>query len=264
MTPFPSVVHRSGIAAPPERYPRGNSVIDARATGVDSRGVVIAVLGPITIDGEDGRGARDRVVLQALVVKAGEVVDKQVLADALWGDSLPASWSKMVQGCIVRLRRQLPPGTIETTPYGYRLVVHEDELDTRLFERLLGRARDHLRDDDPDRAAFVVGEALSLWRGRPLPDLDEWEPGRAEAARLAGLHLDAEELRLEAEIAAGRSRAVAEEARALTQGGAVPRTTVGAAGPGPVPVGAPDRGARGAAPCRTCSATSSAWTRVRS
>ena len=217
VTPFSPVVHPSGIAAPPEWYLRGNSTFDARATGVDSRGVGIAVLGPLTIDGDDGHGVRDRVVLEALVVMAGEVVDKQVLADALWGDPLPASWSKMVQGCIVRLRKQLTRESIETTPYGYRLVVHEDEVDARTFERLLGRARDHLRDHEPDRAAYVVGQALSLWRGRPLSDLEDWEPGRVEAARLTGIHLDAEELRVEAEIAAGRARAVAEEARTLTR-----------------------------------------------
>ncbi len=157
------------------------------------------------------------MVLQALVVRADEVVDKQTLADALWGEELPASWSKMVQGCIVRLRRQLPPGAIETTPYGYRLLTHEDALDSRTFERLLGRAHDHLRDRDPDRASYVVNEALALWRGRPLPDLEDWEPGRAEAARLTGLHLDAEELRVEAEIAAGRARGIAEEALSLTR-----------------------------------------------
>ena len=217
MTPFPLVVPGSGIARPPTRYLRGNSAIDAYVAESDSRGVGIAVLGPLTIDGEDGHGLRDRVVLQALVVKADEVVDKQTLADALWGEELPASWSKMVQGCIVRLRRQLAPGSIETTPYGYRLTIHEDELDSRRFERLLGRARDHLRDRDPDRASYVVSEALALWRGRPLPDLEDWEPGRAEAERLAGLHLDAEELRVEAEIAAGRARGVAEEALSLTR-----------------------------------------------
>ncbi len=179
--------------------------------------MAIAVLGPLTIDGEDSHGARDRVVLEALVVRADEAVDKQVLADALWGEVLPASWPKMIQGCIVRLRRLLPPGSIETTPYGYRLVVHEDQLDARRFERLLVRAREHLQDQDPDRASYVVTEALALWRGRPLPDLDDWEPGRAEANRLAGLRMDAEELRVEAEIVAGRSRTVVEEARTLTR-----------------------------------------------
>ena len=83
----------------------------------------IAVLGPLTIDDDERHGFRDRVVLQALVVMAGEVVDKQVLADALWGERPPMSWPKMVQGCIVRLRRLLPPGTIETTPHGYRLLL---------------------------------------------------------------------------------------------------------------------------------------------
>ena len=175
----------------------------------------IAVLGPLTIDGDDGHGLRDRVVLEALVVRAGDVVDKQVLADALWGDALPASWPKMVQGCIVRLRKRLPPGTIENTPYGYRLVAHEDQLDSRRFEHLLRRAREHLTDRDPDRASYVLAEALSLWRGRPLPDLDDWEPGRAEAIRLDGLRMDAEELRVEAELVGGRARSVVEDARAL-------------------------------------------------
>lgn len=180
----------------------------------------IAVLGPLAIDGENGLGLRDRVVLEALVVRAEEVVDKAVLADALWGDATPISWPKMVQGCIVRLRRALPPGSIETTPYGYRLVAHEDQLDARRFERLVTRAQEHLRDADPERASYVAGEALSLWRGPPLPDLDSWEPGRAEVARLEGLHHNAEELWLEAEIAAGRGRVVVEEARLLT--GAAP------------------------------------------
>ena len=37
---------------------------------------------------------------------------------------------------------------------------------------------------DPDRAQHALGEALGLWRGRPLMDLDGWEPGRIEAERL--------------------------------------------------------------------------------
>ena len=69
---------------------------------------------------------------------------------------------------------------------------------------------------DPARASYLVQEALDLWRGRALADLEEWEPGRVEAARLEGLRMDAEELRVEAEIArrAG-AQAVLERARAL-------------------------------------------------
>ena len=63
---------------------------------------------------------------------------------------------------------------------------------------------------DPERASYVLDEALSLWRGRALADLEDWEPGRTEAERLDGLRMDAQELRVEAEIAAGRARASLE------------------------------------------------------
>lgn len=174
------------------------------------------MLGPLTVDGEDGDRVRDRVVLEALVVRAGHAVDKQVLAEALWGDGAPPTWAKMVQGSIVRLRRRLPPGTIVTTPRGYRIDLHEDQLDVRQFERMVHRAQEHLDDHDPDRASYVITEALALWRGPALVDLEDWEPGRAEATRLEGLRQDAEEFRVEAEIMSGRSREVIEEVRSLT------------------------------------------------
>ncbi len=95
------------------------------------------------------------------------------------------------------------------------MTLTETELDSRRFERLLERARDALDGDDPDRASYVAQEALDLWRGPALADLEEWEPGRVEAARLDGLHMDAEELRVEASIRAGHARDVLEQSRAL-------------------------------------------------
>ena len=53
-----------------------------------------------------------------------------------------------------------------------------------------------------------------MWQGRALAELEGWEPGRAEAARLEGLRLDAEEQRWEAELAAGRHEQVLTEATA--------------------------------------------------
>lgn len=178
----------------------------------------IQVLGPLTVGGADGYGLRDRVVLEVLVVRANESVDTEVLADAVWAQEPPVSWQKVVQGCISRLRKQLGPDAIETTSYGgYVLRINDDQIDARRFEHLLSRARDHLTDDDPDRASFVLDEALALWRGRALADLEDWEPGRTEAERLEGLRMDAQELRVEAEIAAGRARANLEDARALVK-----------------------------------------------
>ncbi len=176
----------------------------------------IAVLGPIRVDGQvNGLSPRDRVVLSALVVRAGEPTSTEALADALWGEAMPASWAKVVHGCVVRLRKRLGAAAIESGSSGYRLTLSDEELDHRLFERLLERGREALAGGDAERSSYLVREALDLWRGRVLVDLEEWEPGRVEAERLEGLRMDAEELRVEAETRAGHAQAVLEEARAL-------------------------------------------------
>ena len=90
----------------------------------------IAVLGPLEVDGSTSTlGLRDRVVLQALAVRPGFVVGRDSLAEALWGENPPASWAKIIQGCVVRLRKALGGDAIETTPHGYRLHIHVDYVD---------------------------------------------------------------------------------------------------------------------------------------
>ena len=114
----------------------------------------------------------------------------------------------------MRLRRVLGTEAIETIGHGYRLTVHADEVDSQRFERLVGRGRQLLTLGEPERAAHVLAEALALWRGRALGELDEWEPGRIEASRLYELRLDAEEIRLEACLQSGQHREVLGEAQA--------------------------------------------------
>jgi WD40 repeat protein/DNA-binding SARP family transcriptional activator len=176
----------------------------------------IAVLGPLQVDGQvNGLSPRDRVVLSALVVRAGDPISTEALADALWGEHLPTSWAKVVQGCVVRLRKRLGVAAIESGSAGYRLTLSDDELDHRLFERLVERGREAGAGGDPARSSFLLQEALDLWRGRALADLDEWAPGRVAAGRLEGMRMDAEELHVEAEIGAGHAQAVVEPARTL-------------------------------------------------
>src|SRR3954451_16419001 len=79
--------------------------IDRCRTEVDSRGVQLGFLGSLTLDGVPAAlPRRDRVVLAVLAMRTGDAVSAERLADALWSDQLPASWAKVVQGCIVRLR----------------------------------------------------------------------------------------------------------------------------------------------------------------
>ena len=87
----------------------------------------IAVLGPLEVDGQaNGLSPRDRVVLSALVVRADDPSSTDALADVLWGDDPPASWAKVVHGCIARLRKRLGAAAIESGAGGYRLAVHDD------------------------------------------------------------------------------------------------------------------------------------------
>jgi DNA-binding SARP family transcriptional activator len=80
----------------------------------------IAVLGPLEVDGGNGALARrDRVVLAVLAMRAGDVVPADRLADALWPEGPPPTWSKALQGTVVRLRKLLGAYAIETVEHGY-------------------------------------------------------------------------------------------------------------------------------------------------
>ena len=178
----------------------------------------IAVLGPLELDGTASTlGLRDRVVLQALAVRPGVVVSPDSLAEAIWGENLPASWAKIIQGCMVRLRKVLGGDAIETTPHGYRLHIHVDYVDHLRFEQLIGRARELLALSEPERATYLLGEALGLWRGEPFVEIADWAPGRIELERLVEMRRDAEDLRTEALLRCGRFREVLGLAVRLVQ-----------------------------------------------
>jgi WD40 repeat protein/DNA-binding SARP family transcriptional activator len=155
------------------------------------------------------------VVLTALAMYANEAVSGERLADALWGDDVPASWNKVVQGCVVRLRKALGSDAIETVAGGYRLRLIPDDIDIRRFERLLVKARQLFELGQYERAVAEATAALEAWKGPPFADVEDWEPAQIEARRLDELRLEAEELHVDAALRAGRHREVLSTARAL-------------------------------------------------
>ncbi len=177
----------------------------------------IQVLGPLTVDGSGRLGPRDRVVLQALAVGQGRSVTADELADALWGDSPPASAHKNLQSCIVRLRKALGADAIETTADGYRLSASADDVDAQQFESQVRRARELLEIGEADRVSFLLEKALSLWRGSVYTDLGEWPPARREASRLDELRRDAEELLLDAQLRGGHAREALPKAHEMVR-----------------------------------------------
>ena len=160
------------------------------------------MLGPLLVDGRADLTRRDRVVLAALLLHHPADVSVDRLGEALWpGRPPPASATKVVQGCVARLRSVLGGEAIRTSGQGYRIEVPPD--DAEELERGLRRTEELLALDQPDRAAHTVSALLALWRGPPYPDLDLWGGAATEVARLQELRMQAEELHVAALLGRG-------------------------------------------------------------
>jgi hypothetical protein len=97
------------------------------------------------------------------------------------------------------------------------LTLPADDVDFRRFERLVARGRELLSLGEPDRAAYLLGEALALWRGTPFQDLEFSDLAVIEAERLAELYREAEELRVESFLRTGRHLDVLATAEAMVK-----------------------------------------------
>jgi DNA-binding SARP family transcriptional activator len=178
------------------------------------------ILGPLEVDSESGpvvlAGIKLRVVLVVLLLHPNESVHAERLALALWGQDAPATAAKTVQVYVSRLRKALgDPDILATAPAGYRLRVRAGELDAEHFARLVEDGRRALDAGQAEHAAAVLREALALWRGPPLAELT-FEPfAQAEIARLQEQRLTALEVRVDADLAAGRHRELVGELRQL-------------------------------------------------
>ena len=82
--------------------------------------------------------------------------------------------------------------------------VPADEVDSQRFERMVARSRELLELGEPERAAYLLAQALGLWRGRAFEDVESWDLAAIEAGRLDELRLEAEELRVDASLRTGR------------------------------------------------------------
>src|SRR3954469_9646925 len=99
--------------------------------------------------GPDGRvrigGAKERMVLALLALRAGEVVSRDALVDALWGGDPPITAVKTLQGHVARVRRALEAaglaGALATRDPGYLLLIPSASTDVTDFERLAAAGR---------------------------------------------------------------------------------------------------------------------------
>jgi hypothetical protein len=144
-------------------------------------------------------GQKRRELVAALALEAGEVVSRDRLIDALWGEDPPDTARNTLQVYVSQVRKLLPDGLLETTANGYRLAVDPSAVDAFEFQRLATAGRSALTIGDAAGAAETLGAALELWHGSEPADLPQ-----AETIRLDELRLTALEDRIDADLALGR------------------------------------------------------------
>ena len=156
---------------------------------------------------------KQRAVLALLLLEANRVVPTERLIDELWGDAagdgaLGAAGVRRRAAQGARGRRR----SLHAQAPGYVLDLEPGALDLQAFAALRAEARDRRAA----RAADALHEALALWRGAPLAELDgapfaQAPPGPSSRSSASG----ALEERIDADLALGRHADLIHELDAL-------------------------------------------------
>lgn len=174
----------------------------------------IGILGPtsLTVDGVDLplKAAKPRTLLAALALRPNTVWSVANLIDVLWPEGPPRRAEAALQVYVSQLRKLLPPDRIVTSPPGYLLRVDASELDEALFDELREQARERSSAGSAKAAAGVLQQALMLWRGEALADVDS-DALAGDRARLNEARLTAVDERFEELLAAGEQETVVGE-----------------------------------------------------
>lgn len=154
----------------------------ARGQGAAGELAHIEILGPLTawLDGSTLPlgSARQRAVLGLLALHSQAGLHRDAIIDALWGPRPPASALTQVHGYISRLRKLLGPrdhgrpGLITTTGSRYWLRADGAWLDLAAFSQQAGQADRAAAQRRPEAACDLYEQALAMWRGEALADID--------------------------------------------------------------------------------------------
>jgi DNA-binding SARP family transcriptional activator/tetratricopeptide (TPR) repeat protein len=153
------------------------------------------------------RAPRHRALLAALLCKPNQVLGADEVAEAVWDGDPPPAAATTLRSYVMRVRRVLGGvgERIETFPPGYRINLDASrELDAAVFSALWGKGHAAARGGDWDQVSSGLSAGLSLWRGTPLQDVPSEVLRRDHLPGLAELHVQATELRLEAQFKHGR------------------------------------------------------------
>ncbi|WP_188190193.1 AfsR/SARP family transcriptional regulator [Nonomuraea sp. SYSU D8015] len=186
-----------------------------------------SVLGPMEVV-HGGRACtpsapKVRQLLALLLVSANRLVLVDSIVQELWGGNPPKSALTTTQTYIYHLRnliqREKLIGSgrelLLTKPFGYTILIDQDQLDQDRFDHLVAQADGFLRRGQHEAASNNLREALNLWQGPPLANVTQGPLLRSHVVHLAERRMHALELRIEADIHLGRHRELIGELRSL-------------------------------------------------
>ncbi len=187
-------------------------------------GVRWGVLGPVEAS-RDGHpvtlgGRRPRTLVAMLVLHANRTVSTDRLVEGVWGPDAPGNPVVSLRSYVSHLRDALGQsadpslGPLVTRPGGYELIVEPGMLDADQFREFADTGRQQLEAGRAVTALQTFDEALSLWRGEPLGDVD-CAALVGEVERLLEARVAVEEDRVEALLTTGATAAAVAEAARL-------------------------------------------------
>lgn len=170
--------------------------------------------------------AKPRQILTLLSVYAGQVLPVPTLMEELWGSHMPRSAVTTLQTYILQLRRRIAaacgpdaPRTahqlLATRHGGYMLHVQPSQVDVHVYDQLVAAGRRAFDAGDDEAASGRFREALTVWRGPAMVDVQHGPVLEIELARLEESRLGVHERAFESELRLGLHAALLTELTAL-------------------------------------------------
>ena len=167
-------------------------------------------------------------VLAFLLVNANHVVSTAACVEELWGTKPPRSALATLQTYIMQIRKVLARvpsvGSIDgarqvlsTRGQGYFFAVDSGQVDVCRFMWLMRCGRQALGENDDRRVVRFFRDALSLWQGPMLVDVQTGPILEAEVTRMEQHRLTMLEQCIDAELRLGNHHELVGELTALVQ-----------------------------------------------
>jgi SARP family transcriptional regulator, regulator of embCAB operon len=173
---------------------------------------------------------KPRTVLAMLALHANQLVSVDALIHELWDSGAPRTATTTVQTYVLQLRRHIgeslksapgaahatdPKRILATHPGGYMLNTPDDAVDMWVFKELASAGHRARERGDFTAAARNFADALALWRGPALVDVQSGPQLKAAVKGLDEARLNVLDRRIEAELRLGRHHELLGELTSL-------------------------------------------------